>query len=189
MKHFRHSYLTWLIFAWVTILHCPSSLAASNDQEYSIKAAFIEKFTHFITWPQDKHSTDSSNTFNICVLGNNPFGDKLDTLARLTKIKKLPVKIYYLNHDDDISYCDIAFITRLPANQINAITHKARDSSVLTIADTPGYGEQGVIINFYSKEQFLGFEINRIESDLARFRISSRLLKLANIIETHGGTP
>jgi len=54
----------------------------------------------------------------------------------------------------------------------------------LTIGDTKGFAQQGVIINFYIKDEKVRFEINVDAAKRANLKISAKLLRLAKIV--HG---
>jgi hypothetical protein len=58
---------------------------------------------------------------------------------------------------------------------------------VLTIGDTEGYAEQGVMVNFYLEDNMVRIEINIDAARRAGLNISSQLLKLARIVNQHGG--
>lgn len=176
------------IYVAATVFSTPA-FSAQSDQEYTIKAAFIGKFTQFIDWPEKNLASDSTGSFNICVVGNNPFGNKLDRLAVATEIKGKNIRVFYLEPEQQISHCHVVFIPKLSTPQLNSLLSRVNQHPILTIADSPGYASRGVMINFYRKNGFIGFEINKSASDRSHFEISSRLLKLAVIIDTHGENP
>jgi hypothetical protein len=59
-------------------------------------------------------------------------------------------------------------------------------SYILTIGDTKGFGESGVMINFLTKENKVRFEINLAAARRAGLKISSKLLSLATIVYSRG---
>ena len=59
-----------------------------------------------------------------------------------------------------------------------------RGDAVLTVADTPGFAERGVMINFFiTREDKVRFEANLEEAENSGLRLSSQLLKLATIVK------
>jgi hypothetical protein len=50
---------------------------------------------------------------------------------------------------------------------------------VLTIGDTDGYAQRGIMINMYLEDKRVRFEINAEAARTAGLRISAKLLKLA----------
>lgn len=149
--------------------------AWSQYGEYILKAAFMEKFTHFIEWPNA-----TKNVFNVCVIGENPFKGTLKKLASSSRIKSKPTKFTTIDNIDSISNCNILFISSSKRTSINQILNSVRGQPVLTISDTPGFAQQGVIINFLrNKDNNIQFEINHRMAQNVGLKISSRLLKLA----------
>jgi hypothetical protein len=60
---------------------CPSGIAQqSKPEEYQVKAVYLYNFGRFVVWPGTAAATQG--TFDVCVLGRDPFGSALDaTLA------------------------------------------------------------------------------------------------------------
>jgi hypothetical protein len=57
---------------------------------------------------------------------------------------------------------------------------------VLTVSDTTGFAEQGVLINFYVSQKRLHFEINEPAFRKAPLSVSTRLLEIAKIVMPEG---
>jgi hypothetical protein len=53
---------------------------------------------------------------------------------------------------------------------------------VLTVGDTAGFAERGVLINLQRQDSRLGFEINLAQARRSGLRFSSKLLKLGRIV-------
>jgi YfiR/HmsC-like len=63
--------------------------------ETQVKAVFLFKFTKFITWP-DEIFANAEEPLQICVLGDDPFGEKLDLAVKDEKVKNRPVLLQRL---------------------------------------------------------------------------------------------
>ena len=166
-----------------------STLTHSASREYALKAAFIEKFTRFINWPLDSPVHKPDTIFSICVTGKNPFNGVLEKIARLSTIKNKPVQVKQIDVIDNIGECQILFIAATKNITLKKILQKTKGQPILTISDTPGYAQLGIMINFYPRDNSIGFEINKQASEMSRLAISSRLLKLSRIIESNGDSP
>src|SRR4030088_3254548 len=80
----RNGLLPWLLaaaLAW-TLTSVPRMHAQQpKPGEYQVKAAYLYNFGRFIEWPP-KVAAAKSDSFTICVLGQDPFGSTLTaTLA------------------------------------------------------------------------------------------------------------
>jgi len=153
-----------------------SQPAWSEFEEYTLKAVFMEKFTYFVEWP-----SNSSKVFTLCVIGDNPFNGTLRNLMALTRINNKSTKFIKIDSMDSLPGCDMLFISKSKRDDIARIIEYLQGSPVLTIGDTPGFSQQGVIINFIQKDNEVHFEINSAAAQAAGLKISSRLLKLAII--------
>ncbi len=63
--------------------------------ETQVKVVFLFNFAKFITWP-DKTFTNAEESFQICVLGNDSFGETLDLTIQNEKIKQRPILLQRL---------------------------------------------------------------------------------------------
>src|SRR3981189_3712004 len=77
--HSHNGLRPWLIvtaLAW-TLTSVPSLHAQqSRPGEYQVKAAYLHNFGRCIEWPP-KVAAAKSDSFTICVLGQDPFGSTL----------------------------------------------------------------------------------------------------------------
>lgn len=154
--------------------------------EYQIKAEFIERFTRFIEWPAAPPQPQGE-PFVIGVIGRDPFNGYLEAIARARTIKGRPVKIAHLASLDAIRSCQILFIASSEKGSVVEIVARTRTYPVLTIADTPGALSSGVMINLYTAENKVRFEVNEQQLSRVGFAASAQLLKLARSNQAGGG--
>jgi len=169
----------------LTMLYHPFILA--DNPVYKLKAGFIEKFSRFITWPHESGIHDTSKPFIITVLGDNPFEGELQKMFIIDKIKirHKNVEIKYINDPAEIGECQILFVPECENEILMNILSTVRDKPILLISDTPGYAEKGTHINFYINEDGgLHFEINKHRGTESKVKISSKLLKIAKIVDS-----
>jgi len=157
---------------------------AADVTEYQLKAEFIERFTRFIDWPDELAADD--HPFVIGVVGEDPFGNFLVDLARRKSIKNRSVEIRHLSRSDFLGDCDVLFVSRTEKEAIRDIVAGIGRRPVLTIGDTQGYAEAGIVINFYPDGKNIRFEINERRAEASGLDIQAKLLKLARIVDTEG---
>lgn len=161
------------------------SVAHSNAQdtkrgEYEVKAAFIYNFLKFIEWP-DKVFTDNPFTMNLCIVGENPFGNAINSYQG-DKVSNRTIAIKKSESLQDIRNCHVVFISRSEKDRIQQIMKALRGSNILSIGDTDTFEKQGVIINFSIVENKVRFNINVNAARQSGLRISSKLLKLSRAV-------
>jgi len=83
----------------------PLLYADEASVEYKIKAGYLYNFTKFITWPEDK-----SETFNLCILGEDPFGDFNRSIEQRTAFGR-PIKLFRFDTFKAGQSCHILFIS------------------------------------------------------------------------------
>jgi hypothetical protein len=155
-----------------------------QSRESLVKAGYIEKFTHFVQWPESTGGSDVTNEFILGVIGKNTFGKDLEELFSKTKIKDNQVKIKYINSVDEIKNCMILFISVSEKNNLEKILNYTTGKPVLTISDTKGFGLNGVIINMFSEGNYIRYEVNRNTLEKSGLKINSLLLNHAVIINS-----
>lgn len=168
--------LLWLVLPW-------AATTAGAASEYAVKAAFIHNIAKFVEWPKPAAGGDR---LRMCLLGENPFGEEIAVL-RGKPVGRMAWEVLPVGLEE-IRACQVLFIPDSMQHQIGQIRRRINGNAVLTVGDTRGYAERGVMINFYLEDNKVRFEINREVAQRAGLRISSQLLRLGRIVtETEGG--
>ncbi len=148
--------------------------------EYEVKAAYIYNFAKFVRWPVSAVPGEN-RTIGVCVLGDDPFGPYLSAIAgKSAADRKIDVRGSV--SPQDVRRCEIVFISGSEAGRLPQIMRAISGLPVLTVSDTDGFAEQGVMINFYMKDKTVRFEINAKAVTRGGLRISSNLLRIAKIV-------
>ncbi len=155
----------------------PAAPSPEAITEYELKAAFLYNFTKFVEWPDGAFHDDRSSLL-LCVLGEDPFGDSLKTLAG-NEVAGRKLTLLSSRWMSDPSGCQILFVGQSEKKRLPQILAAVRDAPVLTVGDMDGFLEQGGIINFILQGSRIRFEINQELAERAGIRISSKLLRLA----------
>src|SRR6266542_1066729 len=101
----------FIIFILTLYFNLCGALNVFADQqkpgEYQIKAAYLYNFINFIDWPNESNFYNSPS-INLCIFGDDPFGNDLDDIRNeIIKGKKLTVKYY--SSLDKLRSCNILF--------------------------------------------------------------------------------
>jgi hypothetical protein len=167
---------------WLCIFLCGLGLAAAKapaqSKEYQIKGAFLYNFAQFVAWPPEAFP-DNQSPLVIGVLGENPFGDFLDGLVQGAKVNSHPLVVQHYNQASEIQGCDILFISRSEAKQVDEILADLKGRDILTVSDIDGFTAKGGIIQFTTENNKIRFQINLEAAKAASLSISSKLLKCA----------
>ena len=153
----------------------------SVSKEYQIKAAYLYNFAKFVEWPADSF-TNSQSPLVIGVLGQNPFGDELQAIAKDHKINGRDIVIQQVGTVAEARGVHLMFIGATEDDQVSAILVALRNSSVLTVGESEKFTAAGGIIHFVREADKVRFEINTSAADQHGLKISAQLLKLARAI-------
>jgi hypothetical protein len=154
---------------------------AGSFQEYQVKAVFLFNFAKFVEWPAVAFK-DAQSAVTLCILGKDPFGDALDSLREKT-IEGRRLVIRRVSKVEEADRCHILFVSASEKESLSHILKVTGNRNVLTVGDTKGFAESGVMINLISTENKVSFEINLDAAEHASLKISSKLLKLGKIIK------
>src|SRR5215831_7304676 len=138
-----------LIASLLTIgLRASAQNADSESSEYLIKAGFIYNFGKLVEWPGSAFP-QATSPITIGVLGNDNFAATLEHVVDGKKIDARQFVIKRLRWGKDFSCsCHILFIASAESVHADEAVQAVRSTSVLTIAETPGFARRGGIINF-----------------------------------------
>ena len=173
---------TFIIMTFLLIEMAHVEFSFAQSREYLLKAGFIEKFTHFVEWPEINNNS-SSETFNIAVIGVNKFEHALEEIFSKVKVKNKSAKIAYISSVDEIKDCRILFISGKMDNILDEILNVTTGKPILTISENEGYGEKGALINMLLINDYIRYEINRTTLEKSGLKMSSLLLESAIIIK------
>jgi hypothetical protein len=166
-------------------LHAVPRASAQNHPrptEYQLKAQYLTDFGRFVKKWGNRPPPGSDESFAICVLGQDPFGQSLDTAVRGGNIGGAPLVVRRLGQPLDVTGCRILFISASESGQLQDIIGTIGTAPVLTVSDIPGFVRQGGIIEFVADGNRVKFEINLAIAQRVGISLSSDLLKVARVV-------
>jgi hypothetical protein len=152
-----------------------------TSSEYQVKAVFLFNFTHFIDWPDFAFESPYS-TFNIGIIGPDPFGPYLDAAVEGERIGTHVIKVNRYTKLSDIKNCHILYIASQDPDEVRSILEAVKGKNILTVSDTPNFIRWGGMIRFYTEQSRIRLQINNTLARSAELKISSKLLRVAQVI-------
>ncbi len=170
----------WLVSCCLLLLGgaWPDSLVAQPVTDAEIKATLLFKFVPFVRWPKQPRG----EAFTFLIVGDDPFGEALDHYQE-QMVGGRPLKIVRISEPTALPDCDMLYISRSVDPELETLLADIRHKPVLTVSDQPGWGQRGVMINFYESDETVRFEINTVTSRAAGLKIGAQLLKLSRIVK------
>jgi YfiR/HmsC-like len=156
--------------------------ADDGSLEYKIKAGYLYNFTKFITWPELK-----SPSFNLCLLGNDPFGVVIAPIEKKSAFS-LPIRVIRLDelvNSNLATLCHILYISG--ASNKKAFFEKMMASpqniGTLVVGEGDAFAADGGMIGFVNRNGKIKLQINLLSVKRTGLKISAKLLEIAEIIK------
>ena len=154
---------------------------AETTPEYQVKAVFLFNFAQFVEWPAAAF-TDAKAPLVIGVLGEDPFGTHLDDVVRGETVGGRRLVVQRHERAEDAVGCHILFVSRSESKRLEQVIAALRGHSILTVGDTEGFAQRGVMIRFITEKNRIRLRINLDAAKAAGLVVSSKLLRPAEIV-------
>ena len=168
------------------LLSCLSTLCQTQDKAaftpYDVEAAYLYNFGKFVQWPPAPGS--NSQTFSICILGEDNFGKKLDDTIAGETIQGQKIAARRLTSVEAADTCQIVFIGPSEETRLARDLQALQEKPVLTVSSLPEFLERGGDIQFLIQNNRVRFAVNLSAAKRAGLELSSELLKVAAYVKT-----
>ncbi|MDJ0621923.1 MAG: YfiR family protein [Desulfocapsaceae bacterium] len=172
------------LIAAIILLIQPRLSIAQEQQvpEYHLKAVFLYNLVNFVAWPEERYEQEGA--FEIAILGDDPFGSILDQTVAGEQWHGKPIRLERHTSLADLQdhRCDILFISSSAIDQWPDILTFLDNGPTLTVADSQNFIASGGMINLMQEENRIVLEINRKAASRAGLFVSSKLLRLARVV-------
>lgn len=171
--------LVWAALAFAGVFNSQAQAQAAT--EYDIKAVFLYNCTRFVEWPG---TSEADKPLVIGVLGQDPFGARLDDALRGEKSNNRPLVVKRLQSLEEALTCEVVFIARSEQAALPQILQRLGGHPILTVSDIPSFAESGGMVGLMTEKDKVRLQINVDASKLASLSISAKLLRPAQIVST-----
>ena len=167
---------------WALGVPVPASAQPSTATEYEVKAAFIYNFIRFVEWPAARF--DSADApYVVCIVGDNPFGPVLENVLADRTAGGRPIGTRTFDiFDSRASACHVIFVGA-PDEEVGDAAAAHSHPGVLIVGEGLTFTDAGGIIALTVADRRVRFAINLKRAEMAGLKISSQLLKLANVVD------
>ena len=94
-----------------------------------------------------------------------------------------PIAINRIDTPENSVNCEILFVPKNENGHLSRIHEYTDKMPVLVINEVPSAQQHGQLISLYQDGERLRIQIHLRDAQASGFKISSRLLKLANVVE------
>jgi YfiR/HmsC-like len=177
----------WIIFAVVTCIVSAQLYGQTVRLTTSqVQAGFLINLVKFVEWPDAAFpSVHEPLTFGI--IGSDSLANVLSRAAYGQSIKGRTVVVRKYDYGDDLSRCQVLFVSASEQARVHQILASVLGASVLTVSDAQRFAEAGGVVQITVEEDRVRFSVNREAAARAGLQISAKLLTLSHVISTAGG--
>lgn len=171
-----------LLVLWLGV-GAPADAETVNrrSEEYDLKAAFLFNFTQYVEWPP-KAFTDGGSPFTIAIVGDDPFGPKLDQLVASEKAQNRRIVVRRFRNIEDVEDCQLLFLGVSEPGRLDHALSAMAHRNVLTVGETPAFTTHSGMVTFETRQRRLRLRINLAATRAAGLTISSKLLRQCEIV-------
>ena len=159
-----------------------SSASPSGAAEYDVKAAYLYNFARFVEWPTAAPHRQSDATLDICVLGQDPFGGRLDAMMADATVRGRKLATRRLTSATAAAGCHVLFVGASDEREVSRVLATLAQADVLTVSDMPEFVRLGGMLQFVVQGSRVRFHVNLAACEAAGLRVSSDLLRVASTV-------
>ena len=184
--YFGIRFVAITIVLFLNSFHCIQSVFAQDEgtsREYKLKVAYLYNFSRYVSWPVYAYTSPQA-PFVIGILGNDPFGPTIDSLAKMKKVGDRSVVVKRFRSASEYVPCHILFVSGSTHNlHHDEALQVAAGSATLIVGEATGFAQRGGTVSFFNDPNgTIGFEINIDATKRQFLSFQAPVLKLANIV-------
>lgn len=169
----KHISVLWILGC---LLFSQLLFADNSSVEYKIKAGYLYNFTKFITWNLDK-----AETFNVCIVGDDPFGEIIDPIED-RRVGPLPINLIRFTSLENINkepHCHILFIS----SSIKDMLAGTNFNNTLIVGESEEFIKQGGMIPFVNRQGKIKLQCNVERIKQSGLKISAKLIEVCEVVQ------
>lgn len=170
-----------LSILFVVLCFSPTKQALPQSiEKQNVLAALTLNIAKFTTWPELIFK-ESNNIFNLCVYGDNVVQQSFSNINN-KRINNKTIQIINISRLRRLNHCHLTYISELERTKLIALLLELKDKPILTIGENIDFLQAGGIVGFENIDGKIQLTINLAIIKQSQLVISSRLLKLATIV-------
>jgi hypothetical protein len=171
--------LFWLLLAITAEFN--HFAAADSAQDSTVIAALALNFARFTEWPASAINK-SDATLQLCVLGDNVIQQAFDEVDK-KQVGDRVLNVINMSRIKNVGQCHLLYVSALDRNTtIQLLAETSRQHTLTIGGDEKHFLEDGGMVALIIVEGKVNIQINLNAVKQAGLQISSRVLKLATIV-------
>ncbi|WP_439135825.1 YfiR family protein [Pseudomaricurvus sp.] len=162
------------------------AVSAQALQLQKVKAVFVLNIAKFVRWPADVVAAHKEH-LTLCYYREDVLGSAYDVIHDHT-VDGRQLALQRITDADNLAVCDLLLLSEAGMEQYLRAPLVSGETPLLVVADltaheSTGKGYPGVHVALVRKGSKLGFDVNLSAAHRSGLKFSSRLLRLARIVD------
>ncbi|MBK1716603.1 YfiR family protein [Thiocystis violacea] len=176
--------LPWLIL----VLLSTAGAGAAGFSEEEVRAVYLFNFAVFAEWPAEAFESPSS-PFRYCALGSQAVRASLAEVLANERVGARALILVEAENPEDWRRCHVLYLGHAARSREREVLAAVAGAPVLTVGESEGFALAGGILGLTRKAGRLRTIINREAAERAGIQISSKLLRLATLVQSTQDAP
>lgn len=145
--------------------------------EPEAKAVFLQKVLDFITWPKGERA--AAQPLKIAFLGHTQVGRDFARLTEKRPAGSPAYEVHYVSLDANLDDYQVIFLPSSSARRAPALAERCATKPVLTVCESPGGCDKGIILTLLISEDRIRYDVNLNRARKAGLTFHSQVLHYA----------
>lgn len=151
--------------------------------EHQVKAAFLYNFAKFVRWPSP---AQARGPVRICLAEEGRIGEALRVLVAGQTLDGCPFEVTAIASLEQAASCQILFVGEASRKRSRSLLARLETRPVLTVGESEGFAATEGMMNLRVAGGRVHVEVNPEAASRAGLQVSSKLLRLAEIVPPKG---
>jgi hypothetical protein len=160
----------------------PAQAQDDGVLERQVKAAFLYKFTGFVSWPSGSFASPDTPLI-IGVIGDDQLAAETAQIVAGRTVDGRPLAVRRLNPTESAAGVHILFVARPETARFAQIAKALPPTPMLVVTESEAAFKQGSAINFVLQDGRVRFDVSVEAAERRGARLSSRLLAVARTVQ------
>ena len=169
-----------LIFCILFFLSHIAPVCSRSVEKQAVLTALTLNIARFTSWPEYVF-INTESILNLCVFGNNVIQLSFSKIDNKT-ISDNTIHIINLSRLRNLQQCQILYVSELERNRLIPLLAELKGQPILTVGENMAFLQAGGMVGLEMTNGKIQLNINLPMIKQSELVISSRLLKLANIV-------
>lgn len=170
-----------LIFCLLLCFYCIAPVNSRTVEKQTVMAVLTLNIARFTSWPERIFNAKEP-IINLCVIGDNLVQQSFNNINKKV-INNKTLHIINLSRLRNVNQCQLLYVSKMDRNKLKPLLVEMRGVPILTIGENVEFIQAGGMVGLEQVNGKMQIKINLPIIKQSELVISSRLLKLAEIVD------